>query len=89
MVGGTEKESQSGSAQAQVRDQEGARESEKKCGSPGALASASWVASLDACAVALGARARRAGARCACAVGGGGRGRWRPWSGSGSSGSRD
>lgn len=43
------------SAQAQASDQEGARESERECGSPDALASASWVASLDACAVALGA----------------------------------
>jgi hypothetical protein len=77
-------------ASARERPGGGVRECGRECGSRDALASASWDASLHACALALGLRARRAGARRACAVGGGGcRGRWRPWSGSGSSGSRD
>lgn len=53
--GGGEEREPSRSAQARASDQEGARESERECGSPDVLASASWVASLDACAVALGA----------------------------------
>lgn len=52
----------SSSAQAQASDQQGARKSVGECGSPDALASASWVASLDACAVAL--RAPRAAGGC-------------------------
>lgn len=61
--GVAKKERQSRSAQAQeVRHQEGAWESERECGTPDALVSASWVASLDACAVAL--RAPRAAGGC-------------------------